>query len=300
MRMTLVVHIFAGALGLLSGAVALSTAKGARLHRKSGMLFVYAMLTMAVCGTAIAAIRGVAPAVNIPAALMTAYLVITGLITVRPLTSRPRWLDVGLMLVAIVVALVDLNFGFEALANGGKRQGIPAFPFLMFGVVGLLASAGDYRMIRSNGLRGAARLARHLWRMCYALFIAALSFFLGQAKVIPKPVRIPALLALPVLAVLLTMLYWLWRVRIRRSLRGIIFGAAERRAPLARDTAVTTDGVGFEPTVRYERTHTFQACALNHSATRPYTLTSNHTSALDLARVFETPRKPSAESSRTG
>ena len=30
-----------------------------------------------------------------------------------------------------------------------------------------------------------------------------------------------------------------------------------------------TDEVGFEPTVRYERTHTFQACALNHSATRP-------------------------------
>ena len=37
----------------------------------------------------------------------------------------------------------------------------------------------------------------------------------------------------------------------------------------------TTDGVGFEPTVRYERTHTFQACALNHSATRPKT-TSFH------------------------
>src|SRR2546423_5534 len=30
-----------------------------------------------------------------------------------------------------------------------------------------------------------------------------------------------------------------------------------------------TDGVGFEPTVRYERTQAFQACALNHSATRP-------------------------------
>jgi hypothetical protein len=166
--------------------------------------------------------------VNIPAALMTAYLVITGLITVRPLPSRARWVSIGLMLVAIVVALVDLNFGFEALANGGKRQGIPAFPFLMFGVVGLLASAGDYQMIRAHGLRGAARLARHLWRMCFALFIAALSFFLGQAKVIPKPVRIPALLALPVLAVLVTMLYWLWRVRIRRSLRGIVVLGAPR------------------------------------------------------------------------
>jgi hypothetical protein len=29
-------------------------------------------------------------------------------------------------------------------------------------------------------------------------------------------------LALPVVAVLLTMLYWLWRVRIGRSLRGIV------------------------------------------------------------------------------
>ncbi|MDQ3518536.1 MAG: hypothetical protein M3466_09030 [Gemmatimonadota bacterium] len=38
----------------------------------------------------------------------------------------------------------------------------------------------------------------------------------------PKPVRIIPLLALPVLAVLVTMFYWLWRVRIRRSFRGIV------------------------------------------------------------------------------
>ncbi len=49
-------------------------------------------------------------------------------------------------------------------------------------------------------------------------------------------------------------------------------GGEDGRAALPkgkRDNAFTTDGVGFEPTVRYERTHTFQACALNHSATRP-------------------------------
>ena len=27
--------------------------------------------------------------------------------------------------------------------------------------------------------------------------------------------------------------------------------------------------MGFEPTVRYERTHAFQACSLNHSDTSP-------------------------------
>lgn len=58
--------------------------------------------------------------------------------------------------------------------------------------------------------------------MCTALFIATLSFFIGQSQVFPEPVRIMPLLALPVLAVLVTMFYWLWRVRIKRSLRGIV------------------------------------------------------------------------------
>ena len=57
--------------------------------------------------------------------------------------------------------------------------------------------------------------------MSFALFIAAMSFFIGQMKVMPKAMRIPGLLALPVLAVLVTLLYWLWRVRIRRSVRGM-------------------------------------------------------------------------------
>ena len=99
---------------------------------------------------------------------------------------------------------------------------MPAFPFFLFAFVGLVGATGDFRVLRSGALRGTARLARHLWRMTFALFIAAMSFFIGQAKVIPKPIRIPALLAIPVLAVLVTMLYWLWRVRFRRSFRGIV------------------------------------------------------------------------------
>jgi len=212
------IHIIAGALGLVSGYVALCAAKGATLHRKSGMLFVYSMLTMSVLGIEIAAERGVAPAVNIPAGLLTSYLVITALTTVRPLAARARWLEVAAMLIALGVGVTMLTFGLEAIANGGKRNGMPAFPFFMFGVVGLLGTAGDIRVMRSGALKGASRLARHLWRMCFALFIAALSFSVQASKLIPKPIRIPGgLLALPVLAVLVTMLYWLWRVRSKRS-----------------------------------------------------------------------------------
>jgi len=227
-RVAYLVHIVAGGLGLLFGYIALYAAKGAPLHRRCGMLFVYAMLTMSVAGATIATIRGVAPAINLPAALLTAYLVVTALTTVRAPLGGARWLHRGAMLVALAVGVTSLAFAFEAVANGGTRNGMPAFPFFMFGVVGLLGSVGDIRLMQTGPLPGAPRLARHLWRMSFALFIAALSFFIGQAKVFPKPIRILPLLALPVLAVLVTMLYWLWRIRIKRSFRGIVhLGAAE-------------------------------------------------------------------------
>src|SRR5687768_10331471 len=228
MRMTLLIHVVAGALGPIAGYLPLWASKGAPLHRRAGMVFVYTMLTMCTFGFVVAAGYGMAPAMNVPAALVTAYLVATGLIAVRPSEPRRRWLDVILMLVALGVGVVSLRFGFEAIAGGGKRNGLPAFPFFMFGLVGTLAGASDLRVVRRGALRGTARLARHLWRMSFALLIAALSFFLGQADELPKPLRIMPLLSLPVLMVLVTMLYWLWRVRVRRSVRGIV-----ERAPAA-------------------------------------------------------------------
>lgn len=231
MRTTYLVHILAGALGLLAGFTALYAAKGAPLHRKAGMVFVYVMFTTAVFGMVIAAVRGVAPAVNMPAGLLTAYLVVTALTTVRPGLAASRRLNLGGLVVALAVGLSSLTFAIEAFANGGTRNGMPAFPFVMFGIVGALASAGDVRVIRSGALRGPARLARHLWRMSFALFIAALSFFIGQARVIPEPIRIYPLLALPMLAVLVTMFYWLWRIRVKRRLRGIVITGAPEAAP---------------------------------------------------------------------
>ncbi len=177
MKMTYVVRILAGSLGLLTGYVALYAAKGGTLHRKSGMLFVYAMVPMAVFGLTIAVVRGIALSINIPAALLTFTLVITALTTVRPLGAASRWLDLGAMLVSLAVGLTMLTWGFEALANGGKRNGMPAFPFFMFGVVGMLAGIGDLRMMRWGGPQGSAwactASVAHVFRAvhCGALFL---------------------------------------------------------------------------------------------------------------------------------
>src|SRR5438128_1334794 len=134
MQLILPVHVLGGFLGLVTGFIALYAAKGGRLHRKSGMLFVYAMLVLTVAGIVIAPGRPGA-AVNIPAALLTAYLVVTALTTVRPPSTASRRVDLGAMVVAWAAALVCLVFGLEALAGGGKRSGIASFPFFMFAVV---------------------------------------------------------------------------------------------------------------------------------------------------------------------
>jgi hypothetical protein len=226
MDATLGAHVAAGSLGIISGFVALYSAKGSPLHRKIGVFFVSAMLVMCFLGVLIAIARNAAPEMNGPAGLITLYLVVTGFTTVRPPFRGSRPLAIGMMVLGLAVALTALTWGFEAVANGGKtpREGMPAFPFFMFGTIGLLAAVSDVRVIRRGNPTGAARLVRHLWRMGYALFVAALSFFIGQADEFPEALRIIPLLALPGLAVLVTMGYWVWRLKVRRSLKGVVLG----------------------------------------------------------------------------
>jgi peptidoglycan/LPS O-acetylase OafA/YrhL len=122
--------------------------------------------------------------------------------------------------VGIAVGAAAIKIGFDAVNGGtGKMNGVPAGMMFLFGTVALLAASGDIRMMRAGGLQGAQRIARHLWRMCFSLFIASGSFFLGQAKVIPKPIRILPLLVIPALLPLALMLYWLARVRFTKWYR---------------------------------------------------------------------------------
>lgn len=93
--------------------------------------------------------------------------------------------------------------------------------FFMATIV-LLAAIGDVRMIRAGCLHGTRRLARHLWRMSFGLFIASGSFFLGQMKFIPEPIRNVPLIVLVAVSPLVMLLYWMWRVRLTQNLRGLM------------------------------------------------------------------------------
>jgi hypothetical protein len=56
--------------------------------------------------------------------------------------------------------------------------------------------------------------------MCFALFIAAGSFFsIGArvARIVPEPFTTPMMRALPVVLLFVATFYWMWRVRGRRT-----------------------------------------------------------------------------------
>ncbi len=225
MDLLLPIHIAAGGLAMVLGAVALVVKKGGTLHRRSGMLFVYAMLVMGFSAS-ILALRNSSTDGNLVAGLMTAYFVGTALTTVRPVSPWTRRINAAALTVVVGLALGSIMGGVKAFNNPGLSPG--GVPFRTIGVMSFvlatvmtLAAAGDVRIMRSGMPRGGPRLARHLWRMCFALFIAAGSFFSIRervAKILPEPFTSGPMRALPILVLFGAMFYWLWRVRARRTL----------------------------------------------------------------------------------
>ena len=218
--MLLPVHIVAGGLAIVLGAVALLASKGGPLHRRSGLLFVYAMLTMGISGAILALSQSWTNA-NALGGMTSAYFVITALTAVRPASVWTTRLTVFALCVAIALAVIEASLGITAVTSPrGTLNGVPFFMLFFLAAISTLAAVGDVRMLRSGALKAGPRLARHLWRMCFALFIAAGSFFSIRArvaKVLPAPLTTPMMRALPIVLLFVAMFYWLWRVRGRRT-----------------------------------------------------------------------------------
>jgi hypothetical protein len=104
--------------------------------------------------------------------------------------------------------------GLEALNSPtGQFLGYPAPVHFFLAFVATIASAGDIRMIRRGGISGAPRIARHLWRMCFAFFEATSAFFIGKQKVFLMALQGSPVLVLLGVAPLILMGFWLIRVR---------------------------------------------------------------------------------------
>jgi hypothetical protein len=228
----LVVHICAGSLGLLSGTAAMLFRKGSRGHVLAGRVFVASMLTMGVFAVYLAITKHQPN--NVGGGILTVYLIGTAWLTARRRDGETSRFDWVVLLIPLALGILTWMNGIKVVRSGASSQdGVPVGMSFFMGSVMLLAAAGDVRMVVRGGVFGAKRIARHLWRMCFGLFIAAGSFFLGPSN---RPLRLlstvglgqhlsPALFSTTLyfiltLLPLVLLIFWVVRVRFTNAYNG--------------------------------------------------------------------------------
>jgi hypothetical protein len=228
----LIVHICGGSLGLLSGTAAMSFRKGSPRHVLAGRVFVASMLTMGAVAVYLAITRHQPN--NIGGGILTFYLIGTAWLTARRRDGETSRFDWVVLLIPLALGILTWMIGIKVVRSGASSQdGVPVGMTFFMGSVMLLAAAGDVRMLVRGGVLGAKRIARHLWRMCFGLFIAAGSFFLGPSN---RPLRLfstvglrkylsPALFSTTLYFVLsilplILLIFWLVRVRFSNAYNG--------------------------------------------------------------------------------
>jgi|SRR5665213_900701 len=211
------VHITAGIIAIIAGYVAVTVKKGERVHRAFGAAFVIAMVVLAVMATYLAiSLLGRLPgqAGNIAAGALVPYLVGTAWVTVRRKEGTIGVFEKVAPVFALGVAAVFLYWAVQArMSPTGRFDGYSDTMYFVIGGLAVFFAALDLKVILKGGISGAPRIARHLWRMCTAFFIATGSFFIGQQKVMPHWMHGAWYLYALALAPLAFMIFWLIRVR---------------------------------------------------------------------------------------
>lgn len=230
------VHIAAGVIALIAGTVAIAAPKGQAWHNRAGTSFVAAMLVLGLSAAFLEPFRGGSPV----GGLLVCYFVITAWQAARRRDARPGRIEQLACAFILLAGAAVIWRGIE-LGQAATPPTQPPSPtaLIIMGSVCVLAGLLDLKYILQGRLSPRQRIARHVWRICVAFFIATGSFFLGQMDVLPAVMRESMLLLLLLaFSPFLAMIFWIIRVRFaakvgRLKLAGPAAPAAAETAPLA-------------------------------------------------------------------
>jgi hypothetical protein len=211
------IHIAGGLVALLCGTVAVAARKGDSMHVSAGTWFCVAMLVLGVTASILAPFKS--PPDSPIGGIMVCYFVATAWMTARRRSGTPGRFERFACAIGLAMAAAIIGAGFKAALAPVGDSGPPG-PGALFvlGGICLLAGLSDLRFILRGRLSATQRISRHLWRMCFAFFVATGSFFLGQQDVLPLAVRGSPILVFLALAPIALMLLWLVRVRFSTTI----------------------------------------------------------------------------------
>ncbi|RKQ96189.1 DUF2306 domain-containing protein [Maricaulis maris] len=214
-------HVLTGTLCVAAGGMAFLAPKGKSIHRAAGSLFLVSMLATALSGAVIGLLEPDRLLITAFAGLLAAYLVLTGWRTARWRTHRPGAFE-WTALAAILVGLAGLaTLAVMALqTETGRLLGFAAEDYLLLAMMTAMGAVADLTLLVRGTVSPRHRIARHLWRMGLAYFIAVGSFFTGPgARIFPEALRESGWLSLPEGLTALLILGFLARTLFKRSRR---------------------------------------------------------------------------------
>jgi hypothetical protein len=215
------IHVAGGTIALVAGTVAVAVRKGSGLHASAGTWFLVSMLLLGVTASILAPFKS--PPDSPIGGIMVCYFVATAWMTARRRSGTPGRFEKIACAIVLAIAAAIIASGFKAaLAPAGQFSGPPG-PGVLFALGGICLLAGllDLKFIIRGKLSATQRISRHLWRMCFAFFVATGSFFLGQQDVLPQAVRGSPIVFVLAFAPFALMLFWLVRVRFSKMISGL-------------------------------------------------------------------------------
>lgn len=199
----LAIHIVFGSTCLLAAMGALAVTKGEYWHRSFGKLFFYAMTGVFLTAIPLAFIFKNLFLILI--AIFSYYLAFTGRRFAQNRSGIATSVDWFVIIVMILTSITMLTIGCFHYASGSYES----ITLMIFGMIGLISSIGDFISYRKNQISGRVRIVKHLTAMLGA-FIAALTAFSVTNLYISPPLILwlgPTIIMLPVI------FYWQHRVK---------------------------------------------------------------------------------------
>jgi uncharacterized membrane protein len=181
-KILIYIHATFGGIGLLTGLAAVLLKKGAPLHKRTGIIFSYAMITSSLLSLVIAWLPGHHNLFLFLIGVFTIYLILSGnraLTFKSHLKARAEIKDQcisgGMLLASIVMIILGI---FQLIRQ--QQQGIL---YIFFGGFGLFLSLQDFKMFRTFRDNKNLRLSSHIGRMVGALIASITAFLVAGFKI---------------------------------------------------------------------------------------------------------------------
>jgi hypothetical protein len=170
------IHAFFGGLGLITGMMSLFVKKGSFNHKKTGIIFSYAMIISSAISLLVARMPHHENLFLFLIGLFTIYLILSGnraLTLQSKFKTKADWIDKLVSGAMLLTSIIMIILGISLLV----QQVDHSILYVFFGVFGAFLSLRDFHTFSIFTEKKNAWLINHLARMIGA-FIASVTAFL--------------------------------------------------------------------------------------------------------------------------